>query len=147
MQPDCLQGLEPEVWHVVFWGASDSAWVNRLVPGRFKHVSAFGRVGACGVWIFVNPTFARLQLALVPEGKLAAAAMSEWLIEGNEAVSVPAKRDGGAALRPLFSCVSAIAHITGVRSCALRPDAFRRDCLANGGEPVGARRSNGVSQA
>lgn len=147
MQFEGMQGLEPDLWHVVFWSHTDSRWVDRLVPGRFKHVSAFGRIGALGVWVFVNPTFARLQIALLPEGKLANSAMSEWLTDENEAISVPATRGETARFWPWLSCVSIVAHLTGVRSCALRPDAFRRDCLAHGGEPVGARRSNGVSQA
>lgn len=51
----------------------------------------------------------------------------------------PIGREAEVNFRSGWWCVPAVAHIIGLKSCALRPDALFRQCLANGGEIIGER--------
>lgn len=132
----------PAEWLVLFHPRSRHRWVERLLPGRFKHVSALGYVAApvrCWVWCDADLWASRVMLCGADDDRA-------WLgsiIGDNVAIRFAACEPpvGGYASRlrsplQLRTCVSAVKHLIGLRSGALRPDALWRDCLAHGGKVV-----------
>jgi hypothetical protein len=125
---------EPEEWFVAFSHETSHRWVRPWWAGRYLHVSAIGLVERLGVWIAYNVTSHRTQIALLDDGEGHEALVD--MLFACDVVKVP----GGGLARGLprlgFWCVPAVAHLVGVPSCALRPDAFLRDCLSHGGQWV-----------
>lgn len=130
--------FEPLTWLVLFQSSTSRRWIDRLVPGRFKHVMAFGWVEKAKAWVSYDVQLGRTHILLMAEA------------DGEKKIGEAFGRDADAALlrcavrlspRPRlmpsgFWCVPAIKHLLGLRSGALRPDALWRDCLAQGAEIV-----------
>lgn len=137
MQPDSDRdwSLEPETWLLAFHTRTTSRLVGWLAWGRFKHVLAFGYIRRIRAWVFFEPALGRTRLFVAPDGPVADSMIAE-AISGASVLSIrPA-----AATRaswPVFGwCVPAVAHLIGLRSGALRPDALWRDCLRAGAQSV-----------
>jgi len=131
-----LAECEPKEWFVVFHRDSLRQWVNWLAWGRYKHVSAFGRVPWSGDWVFFDYLTGRTRVLMVPDEKsdrfLAHYAKMGKIVK----MPAPNPDDEGMKFKPGLWCVTAVAHLLGLRTCALRPDALLRHCLANGGTIV-----------
>jgi hypothetical protein len=137
-RPADIPRFEPARWLVCFSPKSDYPWVNRLVPGKFKHVSAFGWVEAWDCWLFVEHAGPRLFVEVVPHGDLAHERMNRAM-SGCTVVVVPRGFGTQFRFRPLNNCVSTIGHLIGLRRSALLPDGLYRNCLAYGGQILEAR--------
>lgn len=133
-----LAECEPKEWFVVFHEASDRWWVNLLAWGRFKHVSVFGKVERTGAWIFHDLHADRTHMMVV--GDWEADIAIAYYDQCGPIVRFPRLLSdaSGFVARPGFWCVPAVAHIIGLRTCALRPDALYRQVLAKGGELIGS---------
>jgi hypothetical protein len=120
----------PEEWFVAF-PRHASKRLLRWVPGQFKHVRLFTRIG--NHWLFLEYAWrAEGQCAVVPDAEA-----DPWLALAQENAVVLRLKPGTARARwPLLYCVPFAAQMTGVRSSALRPDGFYRDCLRHGAEIV-----------
>lgn len=131
-----LATCEPSEWFVVFHRDSDRWWVRRLVPGRYKHVSAFGMAPNTRTWTFFSFLTGRLRLVTVSDQQ--ADRLLAFYSKAGCVVRMPAPDLRDTKFRPkvVFTCVSAVAHLLGLGGCALRPDAFLRQCLLNGGSIV-----------
>lgn len=131
-----LSEFEPADWYVVFHEHSPKWWVRWLARGRFKHVSVFGIVKRSATWVFYDFHLDRARVYAIPDFD-ADIAIGHF-IEGATVVRMarPIGREADVNLRLGWWCVPAVAHILGIRSCALRPDALFRQCLAQGGELV-----------
>lgn len=126
---------EPEEWFLVFSTKAAASWIARLpFAGKYRHVSALGYVSRLECWVAVNVGLDRTQVCLLPDAD-GRATLADHLF-ACDVVRFP----GGGLGRPLprlgFWCVPAIAHLAGVRTCALRPDTLYRHCLAQGGEVI-----------
>jgi hypothetical protein len=134
-----LSECEPKEWFVVFSEDSPKWWVRWLAWGRFKHVSVFGKVERSGAWVFYDVWLNRAQIMVVGDWE-ADAAIGYYASQG---VIVRFPRlladDHELSLRPGLWCVPAVAHILGIRSCALRPDRLFRQILAKGGQIVSSK--------
>lgn len=126
--------VEPASWLVFFWPSSKMPWLDRLLPGRFKHVSAAGYVAETATWLFVNPQRGRTIVEAIPDGD-EAFRLNGWC-DRAEVIVMPRGFDLGYRFRGPFSCVSVVAALLGLRSGALRPDGLYRDCLRAGGRPI-----------
>ncbi len=128
--------LRPSEWFIAFHPHS-TLWLAELFSfGRFRHVSAFAFVPGVAVWVFYDPWRYGTQLTLEPDGEGADFAISR-AIDGATVV----KFISPVVVKPrpaplIFLCTTAVARLTGVRSRALRPDRFLRDCLDDGAEIV-----------
>jgi hypothetical protein len=120
----------PARWHLVFQPVAELWWVNWLVPGRFKHVRAFGVIPDTDVWIFFDVGFRKAEL-FVATGRAASVTIGNW-IEGATVISIAHAAVAAASVGMPFFCTTAVRHLIGLRSCALRPDALLRHCLAQG---------------
>lgn len=136
--------VRPTEWCIVFQRWSTYR-VVRWFNGEFKHVACFGHVGGCDSWVFFNPGWDSFDLTVVPDAvadHFIAEIIRDGLVVRFVAPVVMPKR----RFQPFMSCTFAVARLTGVRSCALRPDAFLRDCLAQGATVIGGADEGSVRQ-
>lgn len=122
----------PKRWTLCFDPVVSAPWM-RLVPGRFKHVRAFGFVPLDEVWIFVDWNLHGLTVRAAPDRSQTADGLIRCWIENCELVQVEAGSRHRAL--PGFYCVGAIKRLTAIPSGALLPDGLWRDCLKFGGKP------------
>lgn len=124
-------------WNLAFWpvGRYPLAW---LVPGRFKHVAAFGYSHACRTWVLYDVTLAGTEVYVLPDGQASLATIADWtagcsiLNFANPATNIR-KPFGG---RLGFWCVPAMKHLLGIRSGAVLPSQLWRSCLQHGAKIV-----------
>lgn len=129
------EAVEPLDWIVVFRPWSESWLVRNLVPGRFKHVSAYADLAGLRAWVTFDVGFDGTKITVIPDGAQVRAIMAPWL-DGCTLVRMR-KRPGAKCRVALFGwCAPSVARLIGLRSGALRPDALYRDCLRNGGTIV-----------
>lgn len=128
--------FEPTAWLLVFHISTGKRWLDRLIPGRFKHVSAIGYVPASRVWLLVDVALDRLAPKAVRDDGTLPVVVARTMA-GNGVLRVRVDRRarllGG---RLGFWCVPAMKHLVGARSGALRPDRLWRDLVAQGAEIV-----------
>lgn len=127
----------PETWVFAFSKKAARRWVELLVPGKFKHVLAFGFVPASDAWVVINPCFDRTEVEVIPNNENFEAFLLDLFDRQHVLVSVPA---GLNSRLPAFGywCTSMCAHLAGLPRSALRPDAFLKECLAHGGRYLAA---------
>lgn len=130
-------------WFISFKRSTPIRIAQWLTIGQeFKHVSCFGFIPATGCWLFHDWCSTDTGL---------------WVVPDQDADRMLSRAQDDAVIvrfvPPLFItrdrfkigmwCVPSVAHLTGVNSCALRPDALFRDVLAQGGEIIiGKRRAD-----
>jgi hypothetical protein len=131
-----LADCEPTDWFVAFHPDSPTWWVRWLACGRFKHVSVMGFVPRAQTWAFFDFQMDRSRIYLI--GNHEADAALGHFAAGNTIVRMarPIGQELNLNMSVGLWCVPAAAHILGLKSCALRPDALFRQCLANGGEII-----------
>ncbi len=124
-------------WHVGFLGANRSLWVDRFSPIGFLHCLAFAFHAESGVWLAYDVCRQRTFVyGISPD------VFVDWLVARKEQdvmrVLAVATSNDGAALTGLSGlyCVSAVKHLVGSQSRALRPIALWRDLLAAGAVEV-----------
>lgn len=126
--------VRPPHWIICFRRRSPFWFFNTFIPGRHKHVIAFGPLPGQGVWLFTELTLQRLDLAVVPD-KEADDAMIDAMRD-SVVVHFETPEFTGWRWRPLCLCTTIIAQVIGVKSRALRPDRLLRDVLAQGGQII-----------
>lgn len=126
----------PPAWNVVFNREGASGWA-RWVPGHYKHVRAYGFVPATGLWIFYDVSFSGTDISAIPHGVASYEKIWEFIgPEGASDIVVMTRLPPRRRLFPWSNwCTSALRHLLNLPGGALSPDAFHRDCLANGGIP------------
>lgn len=131
-----LAECEPAEWFVVFHRDSVRPWVRFFAWGQYRHVSAFGRIPWSGDWVFYDFLTARTRVLMVPDEKSNLFLAHYSKLGKIVRMPAPDPDDVGVKLKLGMWCVTAVAHLLGLRTCALRPDALLRHCLANGGTIV-----------
>lgn len=145
----------PQTWFVVFHTATKRRWLRWLAFGRFKHVSCFGWVDSAQRWVFFDPALERAWLRLVPDEVAAELPAHIFDIKAGYyggdighysslGVVVRVETQIGDPfapnVRPGRGCVRDVARLIGIKTWALRPDAFFRRCLALGGHIINPER-------
>lgn len=123
----------PGAWYVAFFDGERPHWWWRLCRPGFRHVAAFGYCAEQEVWLLYDVTLNRTMIHA-----LTSAQMDAWaadLPDHRTIVHMEAGEDGPTT-RIGFWCTPAVAHLLGVRSRALRPEALYRDLLALGARPA-----------
>jgi hypothetical protein len=123
---------EVRLWNLVFW--DDSALpLARWIPGRFKHVAAYGYAPLCLTWVVVDRNWHGLDLKVFPRTDDAMAKIQAWSRSAKSVLALPPSRPVKPS--PLgFWCVPAMRALVGVPGGALFVDGFYRDCLRAGAE-------------
>lgn len=126
---------EPETWSVVFHRRPANWFFNLIAMGHFKHVTAVAWVPAARVWIVYDVGFRRTRIIVLPDNDEAKAEIGHHLV-GNAVVTLKRRDDALPIMRLGLFCTTAVKHLIGLRSSALRPDGLFHDCLRNGGTVV-----------
>lgn len=118
----------PAEWHIVFLRRTNVWWLNWIVPGRFKHVRAFGYVPETDCWIFYEVGFQttiRIGRGLSVPGLIAS-----WVGDGEVLIvrATPADRTRTV----VFTCTSAMANLIGAPVRCVAPDVLHEHCLRHG---------------
>jgi hypothetical protein len=127
-------------WFVVFWARVPSRLHNLLVPGRFKHVAAFGYTAEARTWIFIDPEYRGTDVLVVPEHE-GAEAISAFIV-GASVLRIDARKRCGVNFRLFSCCTTTVRDLIGLDDrgiVAMLPDSLYRDCLRAGAvEVIGA---------
>jgi hypothetical protein len=121
------------VWYVAFSARIPNPLWNWLIPGKWKHVSAFGFCEEANTWLFLDPEFTGTKAYIVVPHEVdryISAAMAEGAI-----LCMPASKLSGANIRSVSCCTMTIRHLLGIRGWSpwsAIPDCLYADCLAAG---------------
>lgn len=128
-------GIEARRWTVVFHRKAENWFFGAIALGRFKHVSAFAFIPELGIWVIYDVGFRRTKIEFLAETDHAKTILAH-IIKGNCIVTIDASEDALPLMRLGMFCTTAVAHLIGVRSSALRPDRLFRHLVAAGGVAV-----------
>ena len=122
--------IEPSYWNVVFHPSQTR--LDRLLLGRFRHVSAFTYIPGVAAWVMVDCQWGGMRIAFIPRLAVLIAYTS-----GCTVVKFDRRYQRFAlASRFGFYCVPAIKQLLGLSCVAVRPDALYRAIINNGGEII-----------
>lgn len=121
----------PACWLLVFDRQASSRWTSLVAMGRYKHVRAFGYVPDAEAYVFYDVQFGRT-LITVARGKGVLRMIGEWCQDADVLSFTPQVKSQKATWVAPLLCTTAVAHLIGLRSGALRPDRLFADCLRNG---------------
>ena len=124
-------GIEAKRWTIVFHRKSKHFFFRLIALGHFKHVSAIAWIPELRQWWVYDVGFRRTSLKVLEDGQTAQATIAA-IVEGNATVTVDVS-DELPWMRLGMFCTTAVSHLVGIRSGALRPDALYRHIVAKGG--------------
>jgi hypothetical protein len=122
----------PTRWLIVFDRRAATWWASLVALGRHKHARCFGYIHACDAWLFYDCQFFHTTIQ-VARGEEAKRLIAEWTADA-DVLAMNAGTSGRfwpGLFRPML-CTTAVARLLGLPCRALRPDAFRRQCLRHG---------------
>lgn len=126
---------EVTTWCLAFWPHATNRWFDRLIPGRFKHVSAFAYSPRARTWVLIDTSVFCTQVTLLPATGPLAEAMLARMTEGSSVLRINARSQAGVRFPWPLVCTSAVASLVGLRG-ALLPDTLWRNCIKAGAEIV-----------
>jgi hypothetical protein len=129
----------PIHWNVCFCRTGFHPWLDRLLPGEFKHVRAFGYVPLEDTWIFVDSNLAGVTVRAARAGSAVLNSLIAAWIADCEVILMPQREY--RRLLPGLYCVGLIKRLIGSPSGALLPSGLYRHCLANGGKEFDEKRA------
>ena len=122
--------IEPSYWNVVFHPSQSR--LNRLLLGRFQHVSAFTYIPGVGAWIMIDCQWGGMRIALIPRINILVAYTRNCTV-----IKFDRRYQRFAlASRFGFYCVPAIKQLLGLSCVAATPDGLYRYLINNGGELI-----------
>jgi hypothetical protein len=125
-----IDAIEPDYWNVVFHPSETR--FNRILLGRFQHVSAFTYVAGFHGWILYDVQWGGVRIAMFSNlPALVAYSRDCTIIKFNRKYE-----HMDLLTRFGFYCVPAIKHLIGLSCVAVRPDGLYRAIINNGGEII-----------
>lgn len=127
------EGLTPQRWMLLFHRRAKTEWINRWLPGRWKHVSALGYFAETQCWVWYTFNLRQTWIVAWPSTR------DDLLVRvlgQADVLSIAPNRDAARPVLAAWTCVGAMKHLIGLRCGALRPDTLWRDCLAAGAKVV-----------
>lgn len=125
-------GVEATRWTVVFHRKSKHLFFRLIAMGHFKHVSAIAWIPELGQWWVYDVGFRRTSLKVLVDGESAQTIVAA-IVKGNATVTIDIRDDGLPWMRLGMFCTTAVSHLIGIRTGALRPDRLYRHLVAQGG--------------
>lgn len=127
---------QPETWCLAFYRKTKWPWMDKLIPGEFKHVNCFGLAKRTGVWIFLDTKIHRTDLYTCWDNEDMPRVLEIWT-RGCDVIEVAAGGGGFSwASRLGLWCVPMVAHVTGIKAGAVFPSGLHRHCLKTGGRMI-----------
>jgi hypothetical protein len=122
--------IEPTYWNVVFHPSETR--LNRILLGRFRHVSAFTYVPGVSAWILYDCQWGGVRVMLIPRITALVA-----YTRGCTVIKFDRRYQNFAlASRFGFYCVPAIKQLLGLSCVAATPDGLYRHLIRHGGELI-----------
>lgn len=120
-------------WYAAFFDPPERHWWSRFLRPGFRHVAAFGYCPEMAAWVVYDVTLRRTWLQLLTSDQ-----MDAWVaaLPTHRTIVRLRARNDSAPARLGFWCAPAVAHLLGVASRALRPEALHRDLVALGAVPA-----------
>jgi len=131
--------VEPTSWTLCFHRTTPHWWL-RLLPGPYKHVSAFAFVPALKLWVLYDVRLNRTVLALLPDCEAVLGRLADHSVDA-DCVTVRVQPGTGRHLMPAFYCVPALCHLLNLPCVALTPGGLYRHLRKHGGIPYGRTES------
>jgi hypothetical protein len=128
-------GIEARRWTVVFHRKAENRFFGAIALGHFKHVSAFAFIPELSIWTIYDVGFRRTRLTHLADTDHAKTILAH-IIKGNACITMEVREDNLPLMRWGLFCTTAVAHLVGIRSSALRPDRLFRHLVAAGGVVV-----------
>ena len=123
------------VWNVVFLDVPRSSWWDWFTSDGWRHCCAFGYSVTGECWVIYDVADKTSRISIVDDYWF-----DRWVgVRRNRITSIiqiETKEGGDERARLGLWCVTAIKHLVGLRSGALRPKALHRDLLRHGGKPA-----------
>lgn len=133
--PDAIRFGEPVRWILAFSRETSIPWLRRL-PLTYRHVSAFGYVGAgVDTWLFYSWRTDRVQISAA-RGDEAVRTLMHAFTQDADMLGIDARPGVALGFRLGSWCVPAVKHLIGLRSRAITPAGLYRDCIAAGAQPI-----------
>lgn len=121
------------VWNVAFLSGPRTSWWDWLTPADYRHCAAYG--WCQDRWITYDAADIRSRIMVMTDEQF-----DLWLYALRQRATLVIQVPTGdmAPLRARLGlwCVTALKHLTGSRSSALRPKALSRDLVRQGGKVV-----------
>jgi hypothetical protein len=125
-------GVEAQRWTIVFHRKSKHLFFRMIAMGHFKHVSAIAWIPELSQWWVYDVGFRRTSLKVLVDGESAKAIIAA-IVKGNATVTIDVRDDELPWMRLGMFCTTAVSHLIGIRTGALRPDRLYRHLVAQGG--------------
>lgn len=125
-------GIEARRWTVVFHRRAENWFFSLIALGHFKHVSALAWIPELSQWWVYDVGFRRTRLSVMEDGQGAQDQIAA-IVAGNATITIDVRDDELPWMRLGMFCTSAVAHLIGIRSGALRPDSLYRLLALKGG--------------
>lgn len=122
------------VWNIAFMRGPRQNWWDWLTEPEWRHVCAFGYSVTADAWVIYDVADTHSRISVV-DGRW----MDRWFDTNAGRFTAVLKvhtKPGDLRSRLGLWCVTAVKHLVGSRSSALRPHALYRDLLASGAEPA-----------
>ena len=138
--------IEPTYWNVVFHPSETR--LNRILLGRFQHVSAFTYIPGFRAWLMYDAQWRGTRLLVVSERALEAYIgymRNCAIVKFDRADRHPALP--GRLVFFGFYCVPAIKSLLGLSCVAATPDGLYRHLIRHGGEIISGQRIDTAAAA
>jgi hypothetical protein len=133
--------IEPSYWNVVFHPSTTR--LQRLVLGKFAHVSAFTYIPGTAAWILYDCQWGGVRIAVIPRINVLIAYTRNCTVIKYD------RRYQRFALssRLGYYCVPAIKQLLGLSCVAATPDQLYRHLIRHGGELISGQRVDTAAAA
>ena len=122
--------IEPSYWNVVFHPSQTR--LDRLLLGRFRHVSAFTYIPGVAAWVMVDCQWGGMRIAFIPRIAVLVA-----YTRGCTVIKFDRRYQKFAlASRLGYYCVPAIKQLLGLSCVAATPNGLYRHLIKHGGELI-----------
>jgi hypothetical protein len=122
-------------WFVAFLGRGRGRhWFDWLTCRGFRHCLAFGFDAESGRWVVYDTTLRATTITLLDAVR--AGALIAMVTAQHGRILRFAPRADARLFRPGLWCVPAVAHLLGIRTCALTPRGLYRCLLRRGAVPA-----------
>lgn len=122
-------------WNVVFMSGPRASWWDWLTHPKYRHVCAFGYSVTTDTWVIYDVADSHSRISVVT-----ADWFDRWFMTRRdrmtEVLRMSCQSGRDVRMRTGLWCTTAIKHLLGIDSGALRPQALYRDMVRLGARPA-----------
>lgn len=133
-------------WYIGFVGDFEGRpkrWHDFFTHKQFRHVFAMGFEPRLNCYVVYEPHTFGTTIEVIPADDQTISQLIFTISQCGHWLKVKAQPGQFFFGQPWLSCVTAIKHLVGLRSCALRPKGLYRDLVRAGAQKVFERENHG----